>query len=147
MGIASLGEKESEDQIAFVLDVSAQRSLKAWDEFAAVASHEMKTPLTTLSLQAEYLRKALQNLGIEDPKLSRLIAENKKACFRMGRLVDQLLDFSRIRSGKLELQRSEVNLTKIVEDVVQSFDAGGIGHGNWVFRSEGSCTGRWMPPG
>src|SRR5262249_14395079 len=83
------------------------------DEFLAVAGHEPKTPLTTLRLYFWSSRK----LGESSPVTGE-IAERQLS--RFERLVDQLLDVTRISSGPLALEREDTDLSSLVGEIAQT---------------------------
>jgi signal transduction histidine kinase len=94
---------------------AAQRAVALRDEFLAIAGHELKTPLTALSLHAE----ALHRLSAQGPteKLVGRAAKAHALVDRLTRLVDELLDVSRITSGRLRLQREAVDLGGLVDEM------------------------------
>jgi PAS domain S-box-containing protein len=103
---------------------SLRDMLKMRDEFLSIASHELKTPLTPLQLQVEsFLRLFKQGRlkSVPDHILEQLLGTSHAQVSIMSRLVDQLLDVSRITSGKLQLTRGQTDLVGCVQDVVQMF--------------------------
>lgn len=151
LGISSLGEPDPEDCIAFFLDLSAQRDLLAsrralsdWDDFSSIASHELKTPIAALTMQLDILQRALRG-AFDDPNLvSTLASETYIATRRMNLTVDELLDFTRIRAGKLELTRSRVDLSEVCREAIGSLEAGRITQpGQCVLKTVGNSTGNW----
>jgi two-component system, sensor histidine kinase and response regulator len=96
--------------------------------FLSMASHELKTPLTSISGLAQVLLRRLRHrleLGRpgdrewEDEQkahVDRLELLNSQTA-RLGRLVDELLDVSRIESGKLEFRWAPVDLPRLVQEV------------------------------
>lgn len=106
----------------------AQQALAARDEFLSIAAHELRTPLTTLQLQLQSLARLTARNGIDERVGGKLAAANRQAT-RLGRLVDGLLDVSRIAGGQLTLQREEVDLADIVLDVVERFRDDAHAHG------------------
>lgn len=102
----------------------ALQAIIARDEFLSLASHELKTPLTCLKLQLQMTEKTLQVASAKD-----LIYEQIGDAFSMALkqvnfledLVDRLLDVSRIQTQRLSFSFDEVNLARLVEDVVNSF--------------------------
>lgn len=99
----------------------AQRAIKVRDEFLSIASHELKTPLTPLSLHLEgmqRLHKKEQSLEIQ-AKFGQGIAKACKQVERLASLVDELLDISRIRSGKFVLEREHFDLGELAREVVE----------------------------
>jgi signal transduction histidine kinase len=89
-----------------------------------VASHELKTPLTALSLHLDALLLEAGILSQGAPALSRFQDKLNRSinhAGRLGWLLQQLLDVSRIQMGKLELQLEMVDLGKLVEEVAGRF--------------------------
>jgi signal transduction histidine kinase/ActR/RegA family two-component response regulator len=85
-------------------------ALQAKDEFLAVLGHELRNPLAPLRNAAEIL--ALRGAG--DPALARIQAIIERQVRHMVRLVDDLLDVSRIARGRVELRRERVALADVV---------------------------------
>jgi signal transduction histidine kinase len=83
----------------------AQEAIRLRDEFLSIASHELKTPLTPLKLQIGRLRR--EPLGATATE--KLESANRQID-RLTRLVDQLLDVSRITGGRLRLEPETVDL-------------------------------------
>jgi signal transduction histidine kinase len=92
------------------------------DEFLSVASHELRTPLTSLRLEvANLLRLARRNEFNADARLVARVEKIDAQTARLHRLVDELLDASRIAAGRLELELEEMNLAEVVEEVGRRF--------------------------
>jgi signal transduction histidine kinase len=87
------------------------------DDFLSVAGHELRTPLTALQLRLQGL---MQTPAKPEQARERLTALMRQVS-RMTRLVNQLLDVSRISAHKLVLEREEVDLAALVEDVAGRF--------------------------
>ena len=86
------------------------------DEFLAMLAHELRNPMSTL-------RSGLQILAITDGKdqtSSETIAMMNRQTDHLVRLVDDLLDVSRISQGKIELKKSRVNLVDLVSQAAQA---------------------------
>jgi PAS domain S-box-containing protein len=80
------------------------------DEFLGIASHELKTPLTTLKILTQLTRRRLERLGMLDAGNT---ARMERAILRMERIVYDLLDVSRIESGRLALRLEQCDLTAV----------------------------------
>lgn len=93
----------------------AERAVRVRDEFLSIASHELRTPLTSLLLAVQSLREHAAEA--QDPRTARVISVADRQVHRLTSLVGLLLDVSRIRGGRLELGRSDVDLASIVRDV------------------------------
>jgi signal transduction histidine kinase len=102
----------------------AKEAVQVRDEFLSIASHELKTPLTPLRLKLHSMRKATQtskDVPDKDALLAHLdVAEQQVT--RLSRLIDSLLDVSRIGAGKLELDWEDVDLGEVVREVVGRFE-------------------------
>ncbi|MBZ4416475.1 ATP-binding protein [Myxococcus sp. RHSTA-1-4] len=99
----------------------AQAAIRMRDEFLSVASHELKTPLTSLRLQHALVERAVCESHPEKTR-SRLNAAMRQVD-RLTSLVDSLLDVSRLSLGKLALELSEVDLVQVVKDGVERLEA------------------------
>jgi signal transduction histidine kinase len=97
-------------------------------QFLSMASHELKTPLTSISGLAQVmLRRMRRRLEQGPPSESEWLQDQRgflerlellnSQTGRLGRLVDELLDVSRIESGKLEFQLEPVDLGDLVSEV------------------------------
>src|SRR5262249_5741684 len=86
------------------------------DEFLATLAHELRNPLAPIRTAVQLLR----HLGPRGPKLQRVRDMIERQVTHMVRLVDDLLEVSRITRGKIELQTERVNLSRIVQNAVES---------------------------
>lgn len=92
------------------------------DDFLSIASHELKTPLTSLKLQAQVMMRAISRndpAALSQEKVSHLVKQIDNQTTRLTRLVDDMLDISRIRTGRLKIVRDTVNLNEIILDVIE----------------------------
>ena len=80
------------------------------DDFLSIASHELKTPLTSLKILAQLTRRRLERAGLTE---SDHTARMERSITRIERLVNDLLDASRIDSGKLALHLERADLAPI----------------------------------
>lgn len=106
------------------LYAAAREAILVRDEFLSIASHELRTPLTPLKLQLQNLaRQMKKGEGNELPreKLLSSVESSNRQVTRLTGLIDDLLDVSRISSGKLNLRREEINLSEMLEEVLYSY--------------------------
>ena len=91
-------------------------ALGARDEFLGIASHELKTPLTSLKLQLQLAQR-------REPETARALSVDKllSQADRLGRLVDDMLDISRINAGRLQINPAQVELGQIAREVLDRF--------------------------
>ncbi|HEX5752355.1 MAG TPA: PAS domain S-box protein [Archangium sp.] len=99
----------------------AQGAIRLRDEFLSVASHELKTPLTTLQLHLQMLRAlATQEGSAFTPERARKklsLAEHQVR--RLVTLVNDLLDISRLNSGRMEFRFETVDVTRLVREMLE----------------------------
>ncbi|OJT18962.1 hypothetical protein BO221_36160 [Archangium sp. Cb G35] len=123
-----------------------QKALQIRDDFLSVASHELKTPLTSLQLQLQLLWRALPESGPDGqthPARKRIEATRRPA-ERLHLLVNNLLDVSRIRAGRLALEHETVDFSSLLQDVVTRAEADAAGAGcTLLLRAESPVIGRW----
>ncbi|MHB1558441.1 MAG: sensor histidine kinase [Isosphaeraceae bacterium] len=107
-----------------------REAVRVRDEFVSVASHELKDPLAALLLCVGFLRRLVQKHGAVPADVLRERLEfGERQGQRLGRMIDNLLDVSRIDHGRLQLQVESLDLRDVVHDVVgryqeQSREAG-----------------------
>ncbi|WP_242343678.1 response regulator [Anaeromyxobacter terrae] len=86
------------------------------DQFLAMLAHELRNPLAPVSNAV----RLLQEYGADARVRERALQAAGRQVRHMARLVDDLLDVSRIRSGKVRLRKDVVDLVQVVRDAVQT---------------------------
>jgi signal transduction histidine kinase len=97
----------------------AQKALEVRDQFLSLASHELKTPITTLQLQSTLLGRSK---SLELPRsLQSFLPVFNRQLVRLGRLVEDLLDVSRLGSGRFALTSVQevVDLSDLVSEIAE----------------------------
>ena len=126
-----------------------RRALQIRDEFLAMASHELRTPITTLGLQTEgllHLGGRVPARGGEDgdERLRRRLLAIRNQVLRLDRLVDQLLDVSRLIDGHLELHPEVVDLLVVTTEAVELLrEPAGRAGSSVELRGDAGLHGRW----
>lgn len=104
-----------------ILYQEAKAAIRIRDEFLSIASHELKTPITSLKLQLQLTKRKFK-LGdgfIPKPQeVERVIDVSTVQVNRLEKLIEDLLDVSRIASGKLALELEQVDLVEIVNETL-----------------------------
>jgi signal transduction histidine kinase len=121
-GIFAFVENVTELREAETLARELQTAVSARDTFLGIASHELKTPLTSLKLQTQIGQRALarpETNGWEPEKVRRMLELTARQTSRLTRLVDDMLDISRIASGKLAMNLERVSLSVLAKETVE----------------------------
>ena len=104
----------------------AEKAVGIRDEFLSIAGHELRTPLTALKLQIQMLIRTLQR-GEKDLLVNTLVQNfAEKADGQIDhccRLIDSLLTFSNIQSGRLKLEYVKLDLNQVVRNTAERFIA------------------------
>jgi signal transduction histidine kinase len=99
----------------------ARAAVTIRDEFLSVAAHELKTPMTSLRGYAQLLAREFEKGEVANAERARRAAVTIQVqSDKLARLVSQLLDVSRIQSGKLAIERKPADLSQLVRDAVQA---------------------------
>ncbi len=98
-----------------------QRSLRMRDEFMSLVAHELRTPLNTLFLETQMRSLQLKRgtlASIQPEQFDAMIKRDERQIKAMIRLIDDMLDVSRMRSGQLSIRPAQVELMTLLERVV-----------------------------
>ena len=99
-----------------------RQAVRARDEFLSVASHELKTPLTSLKLQSQlvrHLRERGDARAYEPARIDALLTQIDRQVNRLNRLVDDMLDISRIQAGRLRIEPRLIDLAPVIENTTR----------------------------
>src|SRR5262249_47731968 len=102
----------------------AQAAIRIRDEFLSIASHELRTPLTPLDLQIQSLRRHTAEIVRDvlpsewfEKRLDMITRQSE----RLGRLVNELLDISRIANDRFVLELERVDLGELLREAEDRF--------------------------
>lgn len=115
--------------IGTVIDVTEQktgeqeleRAIQVRDEFLCVAGHELRTPLAALLLQVQGAKQRLEQERLLTPGAAARLERAAASAQRLGRLIDNILDVSRITTGQLVLEPEPLDLSALLRDVLARF--------------------------
>jgi signal transduction histidine kinase len=116
------------------------------DNFLNVASHELRTPLTSMRLHIDAFARTMTDRAEDESTRGFLarVTTLQRQMGRLERLVDELLDASRIASGHLELRPEEVDLAALVQEVCgRAPEELGSGTTSIAVRAGRPVTGLW----
>ena len=98
-----------------------KEAVKARDQFLAIASHELKTPLTALELQVASLRRLTRShpdAAVSDERVQSRCETIARQVGRLSALIENIVDIGRITSGRLRLSPARTDLGELVRVVL-----------------------------
>ena len=119
-----LARAEQEKLLVQLQQVQAelQQAVRMRDDFMSIVSHELRTPLNTLKLEL-YTRKHYLERGdfevFTPQKIEQMVNTDERQLDRLIRLINDILDVSRIRTGQLSVRPSRVDLGELAASIVE----------------------------
>ncbi|MDB5936385.1 MAG: hybrid sensor histidine kinase/response regulator [Massilia sp.] len=130
-----------------VTQAELQRSLRMRDDFMSLVAHELRTPLNTLFLESQMRSLQLQrgnHSALGPDRLPAMVARDQRQIQSMIRLIDDMLDVSRMRSGSLSIHPVEFELMGLLERVASDLALQANGYGSTLnLHPHAPVTGRW----
>ncbi|HEY6911023.1 MAG TPA: PAS domain-containing sensor histidine kinase [Myxococcales bacterium] len=121
-----------------------EEALLQREVFASVASHELRTPLTALALRLQRRRMlARRGVAVDVEQLLADTEVEERQVQRLTRLVEQMLDATRLVNGRLSLEKEPVELRELVCEVAQSMAEALLQAGCSVSIAGGPVGGEW----
>jgi len=100
---------------------AAQKAITLRDDFISIASHELRTPVTSLKLYIQVLQKQLASRGEES--LVRSFSKMDAQVNKLAHLIQDLLNVSKIELGKLDFQENWFDLNEVVKETVEQIQS------------------------
>lgn len=108
--------------VGFALDISKQKELeRRKDEFISIASHELKTPVTSLKVLTQFLKQKFTATDQHDTRT--YLEKMDKQVTKLTDLINDLLDITKIQAGQLKLHNELFNLTDLLRETVEDVQA------------------------
>jgi signal transduction histidine kinase len=121
-----------------------QQALADRDSFVSVVSHELRTPLTALKLNQDALQRVLGANPLDLDSMHRLFGALPRQLSRVQRLVDDLLDVSRLSTDQMRYVREPTELKRLVDESVEQLAPQlAIAHADFAVEAEEGLTGNW----
>jgi signal transduction histidine kinase len=121
-----------------------KQAVAARDQFMSIASHELKTPLTSLQLQLQSMQRAIDATAGDPHRVAQKLKTVTRAAERLGELVNRLLDVSRITGNGLYIVREDFDLGELALEAVQRFRETLLDSGSRVeVVAAAPVRGRW----
>ncbi len=126
---------------------AAQEATRARETFLSIASHELKTPLTTVKAYGQLLQRFLEQPRLDRERLAHVASQLVAQTERFETLINDLLDVSRIQRGRLELRPQPTDLSGLAAEVLARFEqaAERTSRHTLVLDAPAPVRGRWDP--
>lgn len=122
VAIQDITDRKKNEQTKILFEAS-QEALRIRNEFISIASHELKTPLTSIKLQTQMTQMAVNK---NDPqayspeRMKKFVAQIDKQANRLANLIEDMLDVSRISLGKLALDLEYTSINTLVNEALEA---------------------------
>lgn len=107
-----------------LLYAKAEDAIQTRDEFLSIASHELRTPLTPLKLQFQTTAKLISDGKFETltpERLKKMMATSDRQLDRLNKLIEELLNVSRINLGRMDLDYESMDLSQLIRSVAEQY--------------------------
>lgn len=110
-------DKEIIAAVSTFYDVTQEKELEQRkDDFVNMASHELKTPITSMRLYIDLLLKRIDTSN--DERALKAVTSIKRQTEKLQELVNDLLDVSRLQTGKLQFKKETFDITALIEETI-----------------------------
>jgi PAS domain S-box-containing protein len=124
--VRDITERKARDEELIATRVkqrSAEDALKERDEMLAIAAHELKTPITSISGFAELLAQTIASAPVPLPspqreRLEHALAFLSSQTARLAKLIEQLLDLSRLQTNRFIIHKEEIDIVALCSDTI-----------------------------
>jgi PAS domain S-box-containing protein len=125
LALAEVGAQAIDRAAAYERERSAraeaEAAVRAQEEFLSIASHELRTPLSAVKAGAQLARRTLERGGPAQGLIDKYLEGITRAADRLSRLVDDLLEVSRLRAGQLQLRLETLDMRPLVQEIVERY--------------------------
>ena len=122
---AEIGERkraETEMRHHQVMQQAAEELIVKKDEFMSIASHELKTPITSLKASLQVVERMANKNEVLEPVVP-FVQKASKQVNKLTEIIHDLLDVTRMQAGKLELNKTYFNLTEVIKECADQCQA------------------------
>lgn len=124
-----------------------EHAVRMRDDFMSIVSHEVRTPLNGLILETQLRKMHLARNNADAfsmDKMHAMVERDERQINSLIRLIEDMLDVSRIRTGKLSIRPSPFDLTQLVRGLVENFTAqAGAAHCALSLVADTAVSGTW----
>ncbi len=117
-----INQKGEVEAIVHVMkDISKHKEIERLkDEFISTVSHELRTPLAIVKEGVGLIIDRIT--GETNPKQQKILVAVEENIFRLAKIIDGLLDFSKIQSGAMGIDKKQINLLETIRHIMASFE-------------------------
>lgn len=122
VAVQDITEHKKNEQTKILFEAS-QEALRIRNEFISIASHELKTPLTSIKLQTQLTQIAAAKgdpLAYSPERMKKFVSQIDKQANRLTNLIEDMLDVSKISLGKLTLDKESCSLNRLIQESLES---------------------------
>jgi signal transduction histidine kinase len=121
---SEIEERHRVERELYESEIKLKEAIRIRDEFITIASHECRTPVTSLKLQLHMASRQVNEKGnsLDIEKFKRFLDTSSRQVIRLAGLIEDMLDISRIEQGKLIIRRERMNLSTIIRCAVDELD-------------------------
>ena len=127
--------------------VELERAVRMRDDFMSIVSHEVRTPLNGLILETQLRKMHLARdnaAAFTMEKMHAMVDRDERQILSLIRLIEDMLDVSRIRTGKLSIRPAEIDLARTVDRLLENFSAQiSAAQSSVNFTAEYPVVGQW----
>ncbi|HUQ85279.1 MAG TPA: HAMP domain-containing sensor histidine kinase [Candidatus Limnocylindrales bacterium] len=108
------------------INLNLQKEIRSRDEFLSIASHELKTPLTSMLLQTQTALHNIRNVSVARfsfESLLKMLESVENQTKRLSKMINDLLAVSVLTVGNLQLEPEDIDLNELVKGVLTDFEA------------------------
>ncbi len=105
--------------------IRAEQAVKARDQFFSMASHELRTPVSSLLLQVQLRHRLLEKEKLSEftpEKLKVIFKDDERQILRLNQLIERIFDISRLSIGTFELSFKNFDLTETIQEIVKRLE-------------------------
>lgn len=120
-----LCERDGSDEAtenSSILVITAQEALSTRDTYLGILSHDLKTPLSAISLSTNAIKRAFSKDEVDKNSVNKYVEAVERNVLSMGRMIDDLLDVEQMVNGDLNLDLKSYDLNQIVQECQSLFE-------------------------